>query len=122
MEWRLVDVDYSDPKYWKGRKIIPRKHHDKEFNNKLERFKDNLPNYYKELIKTYGGFPISYKPIEELRDIFILRYPFIGLVEYVNDSYIIIREHKDYPIKEGKAIIVSVESGNDIKYINFDLV
>ena len=79
-------------------------------------------NYYKELIKTYGGFPISYKPIEELRDIFILRYPFIGLVEYVNDSYIIIREHKDYPIKEGKAIIVSVESGNDIKYINFNLV
>ena len=122
MEWRLVDIDYSAPKYWGGRKIIPRKHHDKEFNNKLERFKDNLPNYYKEIIKIYGGFPISYKPIEELRDIFILRYPFIGLVEYVNDSYIIIREHKDYPIKEGKAIIVSVESGNDIKYINFNLV
>lgn len=127
MEWRLVDVDYSDSNNWKGRKIIPRKYHDKECNNKLERFKDNLPEYYNELIKIYEGFPISLKPIEKLRDefdVFIISHPVIAIVEYVNDSYIVIKENKNYPIMkdDAKAVIVGIESENDIKCINFTLV
>ena len=127
MEWRLVDIDYSNPKNWEGRRIIPRKHHDKKFNNKLQKFKDNLPDNYKKLIKIYGGFPISCNPIKELRDIFVLHYPLIGLVEYVNDSYIIIKEHKNYDIKNKKSVIITIESiesdkEGDIKYINFSLV